>query len=72
MKFLRIYGRVLGLLRPEKNLAIVLALADIALASLTKYTASDGDLTAGLVALNPAGPDAAELRRRLDTFTKEN
>lgn len=34
MKFLRIYGRVLGLLRPEKNLAIILAVADVALASL--------------------------------------
>ena len=34
MKFVRIYGRVLGLLKPERNLAIGLALADVALASL--------------------------------------
>jgi cystathionine gamma-synthase len=38
--------------------------ADLLTCSLTKYTASDGDLTAGLVAINPARPDAAELRRR--------
>ena len=42
----------------------VLPLADAVVSSLTKYTASDGDLTAGLVVFNPAGPDAAELRRR--------
>ena len=42
----------------------VLPLADVVATSLTKYTASEGDLTAGLVAINPAGPDAAELRRR--------
>jgi cystathionine gamma-synthase len=42
----------------------VLPHADAVVCSLTKYTASEGDLTAGLVALNPAGPDAAELRRR--------
>lgn len=39
--------------------------ADVVVASLTKYTASEGDLTAGLVAINPARPDAAELRRRI-------
>ena len=43
----------------------VLAHTDIVVSSLTKYTASDGDLTAGLVAINPAGPDATELRRRV-------
>jgi cystathionine gamma-synthase len=43
----------------------VLAHADAVACSLTKYTASEGDLTAGLVALNPAGRDAAELRRRV-------
>ncbi|MDP3070630.1 MAG: PLP-dependent transferase [Opitutaceae bacterium] len=42
----------------------VLPHADAVVSSLTKYTASEGDLTAGLVAINPAGPDAAELRRR--------
>jgi len=41
----------------------VLSHADVLVASLTKYTASDGDLTAGLIAINPAGRDAAELRR---------
>ncbi len=38
--------------------------ADLVVSSLTKYTASEGDLVAGLVAINPAGPDATELRRR--------
>jgi cystathionine gamma-synthase len=42
----------------------VLPFADIIVSSLTKYTASSGDLTSGLVAINPASPDAAELRRR--------
>jgi cystathionine gamma-synthase len=41
----------------------VLAHADVVVCSLTKYTASEGDLTAGVVAINPAGRDAAELRR---------
>lgn len=41
---------------------------DAVVSSLTKYTASEGDLTAGLVALNPAGADAAELRRRTAAF----
>jgi len=40
----------------------VLPHADLVVCSLTKYTASEGDLTAGLVAVNPAGPDAAALR----------
>jgi cystathionine gamma-synthase len=39
--------------------------ADLVVASLTKYTASEGDLTAGLVAVNPAGRDAAALREAL-------
>ena len=43
----------------------VLPHADVFVSSLTKYTASDGDLTAGLAAINPAGPHATELRRRL-------
>jgi len=33
--------------------------------SLTKYAANEGDLTAGLVVVNPAAPDAAFLRRRI-------
>jgi cystathionine gamma-synthase len=40
----------------------VLPHADLVVSSLTKYTASEGDLTAGLVAVNPARPDAAQLR----------
>ena len=42
----------------------VLPHADLVVASLTKYTASDGDVIAGLLAVNPAGPLAAELRSR--------
>jgi cystathionine gamma-synthase len=40
----------------------VLEHSDAVVCSLTKYTASDGDLTAGLVAINPASRDAAQLR----------
>jgi cystathionine gamma-synthase len=43
----------------------VLPHADLVVASLTKYAASEGDLTAGLVAVNPAGRDAAALRKAL-------
>jgi cystathionine gamma-synthase len=43
----------------------VLAHADVLVSSLTKYTGSDGDLTAGLAAVNPAGPHAAALRAAL-------
>jgi len=39
--------------------------ADILVSSLTKYAAHEGDVIAGLAVLNPAGADAAELRRRL-------
>jgi cystathionine gamma-synthase len=39
--------------------------SDLVLSSLTKYTASEGDLTAGLVVVNPAGPDADYLRQRI-------
>lgn len=42
----------------------VLHHCDALVASLTKYCASEGDITAGVVAINPAGPDAAELRTR--------
>jgi len=41
----------------------VLPQADVVVTSLTKYAASAGDLTAGLVVVNPAGPDASPLRR---------
>ena len=37
MEFLRVYGRVIGLLRAERKLAIVLALANIAVAGLQFY-----------------------------------
>ncbi|MDO8541922.1 MAG: PLP-dependent transferase [Opitutaceae bacterium] len=43
----------------------VLSRCDAVVASLTKYTASDGDLTAGVAAINPAGRDAAALRRKI-------
>jgi cystathionine gamma-synthase len=39
--------------------------ADVLVASLTKYAASDGDVIAGLAAVNPAGPDAARIAPRL-------
>ncbi len=41
----------------------ILRHCDLLATSLTKYTAGEGDILAGLVAVNPAGPDAAELRR---------
>lgn len=44
------------------NLAI-LPHSDVVVSSLTKYTASEGDLTGGLVVVNPDVPDAALLRR---------
>ena len=37
--------------------------ADLIATSLTKYTGNEGGVLAGLVAVNPAAPDAAELRR---------
>jgi cystathionine gamma-synthase len=39
--------------------------ADVVVGSLTKYTASAGDVIAGFAAVNPAGPDAAGLRAAL-------
>jgi cystathionine gamma-synthase len=36
--------------------------ADLVVNSLTKYTGSDGDVIAGLLAVNPSGPDAEALR----------
>lgn len=39
--------------------------SDILVTSLTKYAANEGDLTAGLVALNPSAADATQLRRSL-------
>jgi cystathionine gamma-synthase len=46
----------------------VLPRADLVTTSLTKYTGSDGDVIAGLVAVNPDGPDAAELRAGLGDY----
>ncbi len=43
----------------------VLAHADLLVNSLTKFAASEGDIMAGLVAVNPTAPDADALRRRL-------
>ncbi len=40
----------------------VLPYADAVVCSLTKYTGSEGDVIAGLVVINPLGPDAAALR----------
>ena len=37
MEFFRVYGRVIGLLRAERGLAIMLALANIAVAGLQFY-----------------------------------
>ncbi|HVS51703.1 MAG TPA: PLP-dependent transferase [Opitutaceae bacterium] len=42
----------------------VLRHSDLVTSSLTKYAASEGDVIAGFVAIHPAAPDAAELRRR--------
>lgn len=53
-------------LDPSVTSAFNLALlphADVLVCSLTKYTASEGDLTAGLAVVNPDVPDAALLRR---------
>jgi cystathionine gamma-synthase len=41
----------------------VLPHADVAVTSLTKYAANEGDLTGGLVVVNPAVPEAGLLRR---------
>lgn len=43
----------------------LLPFGDVTVASLTKYAASEGDVLAGVAAVNPTGPEAAELRRRL-------
>jgi cystathionine gamma-synthase len=45
----------------------ILAHSDLVASSLTKYAASEGDVLAGFVAVNPAGRDAAELRRHVTT-----
>ena len=40
--------------------------ADVLVSILTKYTASEGDVIAGVAVVNPAGPDAGELRTRIE------
>jgi len=42
--------------------------ADLVTNSLTKYTANEGDVIAGLVAINPASPHAAALRQTLPSW----
>ncbi|MGZ5902795.1 MAG: glucan ABC transporter ATP-binding protein/ permease, partial [Reyranella sp.] len=37
MEFFRVYGRVIGLLRAERGLAIMLALTNVAVAALQFY-----------------------------------
>jgi cystathionine gamma-synthase len=44
--------------------------ADLVVTSLTKYTGNEGDVIAGLVAVNPAGPDADFLRRRVSIIVE--
>ena len=50
----------------------VLPHADLVVSSLTKYAGSEGDVMAGVLAVHPARPDAAELlavaRRRLESL----
>lgn len=46
----------------------ILPHSDVVVSSLTKYTASEGDLTGGVAAINPAAPAAAELRRRIAAY----
>lgn len=43
----------------------VLPHTDVVASSLTKYAGSEGDVLAGFAAVNPSGPDAAELRQRI-------
>lgn len=43
----------------------VLPYADVVVASLTKYTASEGDLTSGLIVVNPSLSDAPDIRQEI-------
>jgi cystathionine gamma-synthase len=43
----------------------LLAHADVVPQSLTKYTAHEGDVIAGVVVVNPRGPDADALREKI-------
>lgn len=63
----RSYGAVV-LIDPSVSSAHavdVLPHADVVALSLTKYAASEGDLTAGLVVVNPATPNAEALRETI-------
>jgi cystathionine gamma-synthase len=48
--------------------APVLPWADVLVASLTKYAAPSGDVMAGLLAINPAGPHADWLKRAVEPW----
>lgn len=48
----------------------VFRFADVLVNSLTKYAASDGDVIAGAVVVNPGARDAAELRRHVSDFVE--
>jgi cystathionine gamma-synthase len=43
----------------------VLPHSDVVVSSLTKYTAREGDLMAGLIVVNPASPHAGQFRRAI-------
>ena len=44
--------------------------ADLVVTSLTKYTGNEGDVIAGLVAVNPAAADAGFLRKRVSILVE--
>jgi cystathionine gamma-synthase len=44
--------------------------ADLLVASLTKYTGNEGDVIAGIVAVNPGGPDAILLRQEVTAIVE--
>src|SRR3954471_7009893 len=62
MEFLRVYGRVLGLLRDERRLAIMLAFANVAVAALQFYEPVLLGRVADLLS-NAQGKSNAELWR---------
>jgi len=49
----------------------VFSYTDVLVNSLTKYTASEGDLIAGLAAVNPKSKNASELRHLIGKFREE-
>ncbi len=46
----------------------LLPYADVVTQSLTKYTAHEGDVIAGAIVINPAGPDADALREKVNQW----